>query len=345
MAYKIAVLTGGASPLERRESQASAAAMCAALAAAGHETVTLPCDGALTTALRAQRPDAACIAVHGSLGENGSLQGLLAFLDIPFVGSPAPTCRALRNRAALAELLELAVQRGELEAQSPATLRLARACLEDMGALDARDLVEERLPGGYPVCVKPACGNDAQGANRVDGPDLLEAAVRGALAFDDEVVVQEWEEGVELAVYVLGDAEDLQVLPPVEIVPKDGALFDEACRAAVLFPDAEGGAGAREAPVEIHAPVRLESLAVDRSEAEAVRSEIERCAVDAYLACGCRDWGRVDVVWDGGRARILEFGLAPSLAPNALLPRAAAAAQIELADVLDALVRIAVERG
>lgn len=342
MAYKIAVLTGGASPLERRESQASAAAMCAALHAAGHQTATLHCDGNLVSALRAERPDAACIAVHGSLGENGTLQGLLALLGIPFVGSPEPVCRALRNRAALADVLDLSVQRGEIDAQAPTTICLTRTCFEELGAFGAHDLIEGLMPGGYPVCVKPACGNDAQGISRVDAPEQFEAAVRKALAFDDEVVVQEWEDGVELTVYVLGDAEDLQVLPPVEIVPRSGAPFDETCREALLFPEDQTGQGS---PVQVHVPVRLESLAAERGEADAIRSEIERTAVDAYLACGCRDWGRVDMVWDGGRARIIELGLVPSLAPGALLARAANAAQIELSDVLDALVRIAVERG
>ncbi len=325
MGYKVAVLTDA-------DGGAGTAQVCAALGQAGHEVLALPCDASLAGKLRAARPEVAYLALGGRRGEDGAVRGLLELLGVPCVGSAAAVCRGVWDKAALAHTLAEAVGRGELGSGMPATLCLARACLDELGAADAFDLVAEFIPGGYPLCVKPARGTGAAGVRKVDGQDGLADALRAALEHDDEALVQEWVEGVELAVCVVGDLDDLQVLPAVEVVPREAAFFDGACRR-------DG------APVERHAPVRPASLHADRSEAEAIRSEVERTAVDAYLACGCRDLGCVDLVWDGARARVIDVNLAPDMAPGSPLPLACAAAQIEPSELLDALVRVAVERG
>lgn len=331
MGYRVAVLMDAGAPGDGG-APAGAEQVCTALGQAGHEALRLPCDGGLTEALRAARPDVAYIALGGRHGEDGLVRGLLELLDLPYVGSSAAVCRDVWDKAALARALSDAVARGELETGMPATLCLARECLDELGAAGALDLVAERIPGGYPVCVKPVRGTGARGVRKVETEDGLADALRAALACDGEVLIQEWADGVEVAVCVIGDADDLQVLPPVEIVPCAAAFYDAACRR-------EGG------QVDYHVPVRLSSLHTDLGEAEAIRSEIERTAVDAYLACGCRDLGRVDLIWDGARARVIDVNLAPGLAPNTPLPMACAAAKIELPELLDALVRTAVERG
>ena len=139
-------------------------------------------------------------------------------------------------------------------------------------------------------------------------------------------------EGVHLTVGILGDADDLQVLPPVEVVRNDRVVLDE-----------ERGIG--RTTTDYFAPVRLDSLSTELEQAQAIRNEIERTALDAYFACGCRDLATIDLVWDGARARVLGVDTAPTLGAGDIVPLACEAANIALADVLDALVAIAVERG
>ena len=85
---KVAVLTGGSST-ERELSLASAKNVCAALEEAGHRTVLLDASSDLVSALRVERPDVCFNALHGKLGEDGTVQSLLEFVGVPFVGSPS----------------------------------------------------------------------------------------------------------------------------------------------------------------------------------------------------------------------------------------------------------------
>ena len=178
--------------------------------------------------------------------------------------------------------------------------------------------------GGYPVAVKPAHGGSALGVHRVDCVEDLGEAILDALSFDEHVVIEQWIEGVEMAVSILGDGWDAHALPPVEIVPKSG-LYDTAAR---LDADA----------VEYYTPVRLESLSPDEAQAQAIRAEIERAALEVYRAYDLHDLGRIDVIWDGAQARVIETNVSPGMTELSLFPAACAAAGLSLSGVLDRLV-------
>ena len=94
---KIAVLMGGSS-FEREFSLKSGENVCEALEAAGHRVVPLDTTKELVPTLRSERPDVAYIALHGKHGEDGTIQSLLEFLGIPFVGSSAASCRSTWNK-------------------------------------------------------------------------------------------------------------------------------------------------------------------------------------------------------------------------------------------------------
>lgn len=324
MAYKVAIV-GGEAP----ESAASARRAAAALTEAGHELVVLAADAELARELRAARPDAAYVALFDARGRRGVVQGMLELLGIPLVGASAETCRDTWNKDALVRLWRAAVAAGDLQASVPAAFCLDRGCLAKLGVGDVLDVVPERMPGGYPLQVRAVHGGTTWEA--VD-EDSLRDALEAACAADGAVLVQEIPEGVRVAVAVLGDYDDLQVLPPVEVVRGERVALD-----------ASGAVGSTQ--TDYFAPVRLASLHADESEAQAIRSELERAAVDAYLACGCRDLGVVDLVWDGARAQVLDIDVAPALGEADLLPLACEAARIPLAEILDALVSTAVERG
>ena len=322
---KVAVLMGGSS-FEREFSLASGKQVCEALEEAGHKVVPLDTTSDLVPTLRSERPDVAYSALHGKHGEDGTIQSLLEFLGIPFVGSPASVCRSTWNKDSLhTTMAAYRAMTGDAPVASwPQGISIARDAFKDMGAATALDLVEDRVIGGYPVAVKPAHGGSALGVHRVDRVEDLGEAILDALSFDEHVVIEQWIEGVEMAVSILGDGWDAHALPPVEIVPKSG-LYDTAAR---LDADA----------VEYYTPVRLESLSPDEAQAQAIRAEIERAALEVYRAYDLHDLGRIDVIWDGAQARVIETNVSPGMTELSLFPAACAAAGLSLSGVLDRLV-------
>ena len=325
---KVAVLMGGNS-FEREFSLASGKNICAALEEAGHKVVPLDTNDALVPTLRSERPDVVYNALHGKHGEDGTIQSLLEFLGLPFVGSPASVYHCTWNKdslhSSLAKYRDITGEEGV--ASWPQGVYIARDAFKSMGAATALDLVGERVIGGYPVCVKPAHGGSALGVHRVDNPDDLGEAVLDALSYDDAVNIEQWVEGVELSVAILGTGWDAHALPPVEIVAREG-FFDAEARM-------------HEDRVEFFCPVRMASLAADESDAQAIRAEIERAALEVYRSYGVRDLGRVDMIWDGSQARCFELDVSPGMTDHSLFPVACRAAGLTLTGVVDALVTAA----
>lgn len=323
---KIAVLMGGNS-YEREFSLNSGKNICAALEEAGHRAVPLDTNEQLVPTLRSERPDVVYNALHGKHGEDGTIQSLLEFLEIPFVGSPASVCHRSWNKDALhSSLIKYRDISGEVDgvASWPPGVFIAKDAFKSMGAATALDLVAERIPGGYPVCVKPAHGGSALGIHRVESQEQLGEAVLDALSYDDAVNIEQWVEGVELAVAIVGTGWDARVLPPVEITAK-GDFFDAEARMDSSL-------------VEFHCPVRLASLSRDEAEAQAIRAEVERAALEVYRAYSVVDLGRIDMIWDGGAARCFEVDVSPGMTDNSLFPTAIKAAGLSLSEVLNELV-------
>ncbi|MEA5019788.1 MAG: D-alanine--D-alanine ligase [Gordonibacter sp.] len=323
---KVAVLMGGAS-FEREFSLASGRNVCTALEEAGHKVIPLDTTSDLVPTLRSERPDVCYSALHGKHGEDGTIQSLLEFVGIPFVGSPASVCQRTWNKDSLhSEMATYRAMTGDAPIASwPQGLYIARDAFKNMGAATALDLVEERVIGGYPVAVKPAHGGSAMGVHRVDSIDQLGEAILDALSFDEAVVIEQWVEGVEMAVSILGTGWDAHALPPVEIVPKNGFFGTEARM--------EPGA------VEYIAPVRPMSLSENEAEAQAIRAEIERAALEVYRAYNVRDLARVDLIWDGAQARVFEVNVSPGMSEHSLFAAACEASGLSLSGVLDELVR------
>ena len=324
---KVAVLMGGNS-FEREFSLISGKNICAALEEAGHRTVPLDTNEQLVPTLRSERPDVVYNALHGKHGEDGTIQSLLEFLDIPFVGSPASVCHRSWNKDALHSSINKYRQiSGETDgvASWPPGVFIAADAFKQMGAATALDLIEKRIPGGYPVCVKPAHGGSALGVHRVDCQDDLGEAILDALSYDDAVNIEQWVEGVELAVSIIGTGWDTRALPPVEIVPRRG-FFDAEARL-------------NHELVDFYCPVRLGSLWSNDEEAQAIRAEIERAALEVYRAYSVVDLGRIDMIWDGGAARCFEVDVSPGMTDHSLFPAAVRAAGMTLPEVIDELVR------
>jgi D-alanine-D-alanine ligase len=303
-----------------------------ALGEAGYEAVCLRADGTLARRLREERPDAALPLIQGELALRADVQSLLELLQVPFVGTPSRMTTLATDKANLPAALAIASQSGPVSAVCPFTLCLGSRSIDSLGVTDCIDVIEKRIPGGYPMCVKPARTALGAGVTRVDSSEELVAALQAASRADGRVLVQEWIEGTLISVIVAGDGSDVGVLPPVEIVRET--------------PDALGGTSSPDQPgSKAIAPVPADHLSADPEDGLFARSQIERDALDSFLACGMRDIARIDLIWDGSRSCILEVDPSPSFAQGSILDMGCAAAGMSLSELAGELAASAIERG
>jgi D-alanine-D-alanine ligase len=315
MAEKVAVIMGGNS-LEREVSLLSGQRVFEALVARGYKALALDVTPELVETLRSEKPDAVYIALHGSLGEDGTIQEVLEFLDIPYTG-PGVVASALAWDKAVSKRLFR-----EAGIPTPDWVTFTSSAFKEMGAASALDRVP-KVVGGFPLVVKPAEQGSALGLTKVETAEQLPEALLGALGYGDKAIVEKWIDGCELAVSVLGSAEDPEVLPPVEMVAKSG-IFDYAA----MYTRGE---------TDYFVPARLEPE---------VDARVRGLAGAIHHLLGCRDVSRVDmVVDDDGTPWVLEVNTSPGLTETSLLPMAAEAAGMTFQDVVSRLTQAALRRG
>ncbi len=201
----VAVLMGGTSS-EREISLTSGRAVADALVALGHRVTTIDAGADVAARLERARPDLAFIALHGPGGEDGTIQGLLEVMGIPYTGSGVLASAACQDKAVTKKLL--------------AESAIATPAFSRVGAPLGGRLPEQ----SYPVIVKPNRGGSSIGIRRVDSAADLGSAVDTALEQDGEVLIEQYIHGRELTVSVL----DGTALPVVEIVAADGLFSFEA---------------------------------------------------------------------------------------------------------------------
>lgn len=314
MKEKIAVLMGGRS-LEREVSLHSGRRVAEALQGLGYCVLPLDVTADLVNTLRSERPDAAYIALHGKYGEDGTIQELLEFLEIPYTGPGVVSCALSWDKSVTKHLL------AENGVATPPWITLTADAFKQMGAATAVDVMADGV-GGFPVAVKPSRQGSALGLMRVEERSSLAEALLDALSYDTAALVERWIEGAEIAVSVLGDGDDARVLPPVEIAPKSG-LYDFSARYA-------------EGETEFFSPARLDASVLARAEETALR---------VHTLLRCRDVSRVDMIVDSdGTPWVLECNSSPGMTETSLLPMAAEAAGMSFQDVVSVVTRAALDR-
>lgn len=290
-------------PRAARPSEASA------LAAAAPEPVPL---GAAVTRL-ASEVDAAFPMVHGTLGEDGSLQGFFATLGIPCVG-----CGVGASAVAMDKQLAKSVLMATTSLRMPRGTRIARHQAQHAESVDAACARLE-----LPLIVKPVDGGSSYGLSRVTTRAALADAVRRAVAVEGATgaLVEEQVVGDEVTCAVVGDAASgITTFPPILIRPRHGGLFDL---------DAKYTPGATD---EIcPAPFPAGTL-----------RRIEAAAADAYQALGGSGFARVDFMLADGVPWFLELNTLPGLTRESLFPKAARAAGRDLPELFVGMVRGAI---
>ena len=275
---KVAVLFGGKSA-EREVSLKSGAGVLAALQRQGVDAHAFdPAERSLDE-LRAF--DRVFIMLHGRYGEDGTIQGALELMEIPYTGS-----------GVLASAVGMDKWRTKL------LWRAVGLPIPEFVMLDENSdfaAVERQL--GLPLFVKPACEGSSIGVSKVRQPGELQTAWREAAKHDALVIAEQAILGGEYTVAILGE----QVLPIIKIVPATDFYDYEA---KYLRDD-----------TQYLCPCGLP---------EAREMELRAQALEAFLALGCRGWGRVDFLMDdAGRAYLLEVNTSPGMTDHSLVPMAA----------------------
>jgi D-alanine-D-alanine ligase len=295
---RVAVLAGGRSS-EHEVSLASAAFVREAVAAAGHEVLTVTIerggewvhDGeqlALSPGGGLLGADAVFPVLHGPFGEDGTVQGLLELLDVPYAGAGVLASALCMDKVTFKEVLAAAgvPQVRYAAVREPRWRREPGAVMEAVAEL------------GNPVFVKPARLGSSVGISKVGegGLELGEALERG-FEHDGLVIVEEFSGGMEVECSVIG-LDEPQVSMPGEIVV-NADWYDYEAKYT------PGG-------MELVAPARLP---------EPLRDEVRRLAADTFVRVGCAGLARVDFFVEGERVLVNELNTMPGFTGTSVFPK------------------------
>jgi D-alanine-D-alanine ligase len=306
---KIAVLCGGRSA-EREVSLRSGAQVEQALRGLGHETAAVDIDANTWDVLRDGGFDCVFNALHGRFGEDGTVQGVLELLDLPYTGSGILASALCIDKARAGQVMAAAglhvPEFEELEIK------------EGVAAEVVERLVQRY---GLPLVIKPVREGSTIGITIARDADQVASGLVLAGRYDRRVLVQRFQTGTEITVGVLATPA-LEVLPTLEIV-SDNPVYDY---------DAKYTAGKSHHIIPARIP-------------ESARVAASKAAGDAFTMLGCSGMARVDIIVDpSGVPWLLEVNTVPGLTAVSLLPDAAKAAGIEFAALCRRLVEHAVGR-
>jgi D-alanine-D-alanine ligase len=311
---RVAVLGGGTSS-EHEVSLRSAASVAAGLREAGHETVevTIARDGrwsidgkaiSFTPAGGLLGCDVAFPVLHGPGGEDGSVQGVLEVLDVPYAGSDVEASAICMDKLVFKDLLRR---------HGVPQVDYCRA---------GEDGWKEIAAGfGQPVWVKPARLGSSVGIAPASGDEELDRAVAGAARHDPRVIVEAPAPGKEVECSLLGNA-DPAASPPGEIVTKSADWYDYEAKYG------EGG-------MELVIPARISDSATER---------VRELARRVFVLCGCSGLARCDFFVDGEEVLVNELNTIPGFTETSVYGKLFEADGISYPDLCDRLVKLAVER-
>jgi D-alanine-D-alanine ligase len=280
-----------------------------------------------------ESPDVAFIALHGRHGEDGTVQGLMEAIGLPYTGSgPAACMRSTDKLLAKHLMLEAGVP-------TPPFCALSETAIKELGGSAALPALEREL--GFPLVVKPARGGSALGVKFARRSAELPGAMVGAFSYDPTVVAERYVKGRDLAVSVLDDTAGgagagadagegagteiaASALPIVEAVPREEAFYDYESRYQI-------GMTTFVCPAEL--PPEMTARA-------------QELALRVYRLLGCHGVARVDLMLeqDSEELWVLETNVVPGMTETSLLPQAADAAGIGFDELLEQILASAFSR-
>lgn len=257
----------------------------------------------------AEKIDIALIILHGPYGEDGTIQGLLELLHVPYQGTGVLGSALAMNKTASKHIY----------AHAGLLVPPYQVITKDE-IIHPKEIVEKI---GLPVVVKPVEGGSSIGMSIVRVEKNLPAAIDVAFQCDDTVLVERYIRGKEVTGAVIGNREII-TLPVVEIIPNEA--YDFFDYSAKYTPGATN---------EI-CPARLD---------ERLTRRVQECARIAHNALYCIDYSRTDMIVDGEDIYVLETNTIPGMTPTSLLPLAAKTAGISFGQLLDRLIDLSLARS
>ncbi len=303
----------GGNSVEREVSLITGAEISRALSAKNYQTTKIDLDKNVVANLQKSQCDLVFIALHGVPGEDGTIQGLLDILEIPYVGSgvlaSAVGMDKIRSKMFFTALgipapFHISINENELSGGS------------------AGQLIQ-RLIGslGLPMVIKPTTTGSAIGVEIVEKEAQIEAALKEAMKYGREVIAEKFMGGPEITIGLLGN-ESPQVLPAIEIVSERDFYDYEAKYTSGLSKHI--------------IPPRVPEKTIESA---------QRFAKAVHVGLGCRGFSRVDFIVDeeDNVPYVLEINTIPGMTSLSLFPEAARSAGIEFEDLIETLVKLALE--
>jgi D-alanine-D-alanine ligase len=319
----VAVLGGGRSS-EHEVSLASAASIRGGLEQAGHTPIDVEVgrDGvwrrdaqeiAMVPGRGLQGADVVFPALHGPFGEDGTVQGLLECLDVPYVGAGVYASALCMDKVAFKDLMShCGVPQVEY-----------RAVRSDQFARDPDGVLEGLAELGLPVFVKPARLGSSVGIGRAACADELPPALEAAFAHDPLAIVEAAARGLEVECSVIGNGEPIASHPgEILLGGDDSGWYDY---------EAKYTPGAMELIVPARVPTD-------------VRERIRQLAVEVFRTVGCRGLARVDFFVEGERVLVNELNTMPGFTTTSVFASLFEADGVPYPQLLDRLLELALDR-
>ncbi|MBM7854079.1 D-alanine-D-alanine ligase [Desulfohalotomaculum tongense] len=312
MALKIGVLYGGKST-EREVSLKSGEAVFQGLKAKGYRVVKIDvAEQDFIDQIKNENINLAFLALHGKYGEDGTIQGLLEILGIPYTGSGVLASAVAMNKVTTKKLLQVD------NIPTPDFCTYTREDISKLGMEQVSNEIIDRL--SLPVVIKAPTQGSTIGISFVKTKDELPKALEESFKFDRLVMAEKFITGTEVTVTVLGN-ENPRVLPQIEIVSATG-VYDYHAKYTV---------GMSEHIIPPRLPDKYLEITAD-------------LALRTHQTLGCRGLSRVDlIVTKNGNVYVLEANTLPGMTETSLVPDAARAAGIEFPDLVSTLVELALE--
>jgi D-alanine-D-alanine ligase len=299
----------GGRSAERDVSLLSGEQIYQALIEKGYDAEKIDVDENVVEYLKNAAADVVFIGLHGRYGEDGTIQGLLEILGLPYTGSGVMASAIAMNKVMTKRVIESA------GVPTPPFLVLTKN-----GDFNIENEIKNiAVKIGYPVVVKPACEGSTIGISIVKNDSEIAAAIELAFSYDKEVIVEKFVEGTEITVGILGN--DPVALPTLEIVTETDFYDYETKYTAGLSKHI--------------IPARIP---------EEYRVKAQKAAIAAHQALNCRGYSRVDVIVDNeGTPHVLEINTLPGMTKLSLYPDSAKAAGYEFPELISKIVELASE--
>ncbi len=251
--------------------------------------------------------DAALIILHGPFGEDGTIQGLLDLLDIPYQGAGVLGSAMAMNKLAAKRIYE--------KAGIPTPEYISIGSGETIDYSDAAKTL------GLPMMIKPACAGSSVGMTIARNVQDIGPAVRKAFDHDEYVIMEKYISGREFTCGVLGN-DEVQPLPVIEIIPGENHEFFDYNAKYVH------GETNEICPAQID---------------EALAHKIQHLAVKAHKSLFIKGYSRTDMILSNGELSVLETNTIPGMTSTSLYPQSAQAAGYSFTALLDRLIDLAIE--